>query len=103
MRIRRELVDAGVLPSDLVERQQRSDGVLLRGYVKGTDENFEGGMNAARYRYEYVSEGKPKGGLIYYLQIDSRTVYRLEFTGPPKELWDLGDQTDFIVRSFRLK
>src|SRR6185295_17632792 len=40
MRIRRGLVDAGVLPSDLVLRQQRSDRGILRGYVKGIDESF---------------------------------------------------------------
>jgi hypothetical protein len=103
MRIRRELVDADVSPSDLVLRQQRSDRVFLRGYVKGKDENFEGRMSGAKYPYEYISAGKTKAGLIYYLQADSRTIYRLEFTGPPEKLWDLGNQTDFIVRSFRLR
>ena len=103
MRIRRELVDAGVLPSDLVLRQQSSDRVHLRGYVKEKAENFEGQLNGAKYPYEYISAGKPKARLIYYLQADYRTIYRVEFTGAPKELRDLGNQTDFIARSFRLK
>jgi hypothetical protein len=103
MRIRRDLVETGVVPSDLVLRQQRSDRVALLGYMKGSNETFEGGLNGAKYPYEYVSAGKVKAGLIYYLQADSRIIYRLEFVGPPKELWDLRDQTDFIARSFRVK
>ena len=103
MRIRRELVDAGVLPSDLVLRQQSSDRVFLRGYVKGIDESFQGRLSGVKYPYEYISAGKPLAGLIYYLQADNRTIYRIEFSGPPKELSDLGHQTDFIARSFHLK
>ena len=56
-------------------------------------------MNGAKYPYEYISAGKPKARLVYYLQADSRTMYRLEFTGAPKTLWDLGNQTDFIARA----
>ena len=103
MRIRRELVDAGVLPSDLVLRQQSSDRVFLRGYVKGIDESFQGRLSGIKYPYEYISAGKPLAGLIYYLQADNRTIYKVEFTGPPKNLWDLGHQADFIARSFRVK
>jgi hypothetical protein len=103
LRIRRELVDAGVLPADLVLRQQSSDRVFLRGYVKGKYGSFEGQLSGAKYPYEYISAGKPMAGLIYYLQADNRIIYRLEFTGPPKTLSGLGDQTDFIARSFRLK
>lgn len=103
MRIRRELVNAGVLPADLVSRQQRADRTRLPGYVKGKGEDFEGRMKGARYPYEYISAGKPQAGLIYYLQADSRTIYRLEFTGPPNTLRDLGNQTDFIAMSFRVK
>lgn len=103
MRIRRELVAAGVLPADLVSRQQRSDRARLPGYVKGKGEDFEGRMRGAKYPYEYIREGKPTAGLIYYLQADSRTIYRLEFIGPSNILRDLGNQTDFIVRSFRVK
>jgi len=103
MRIRRELVETGVVPSDLVLRQQRSDRVALLGYMKGSNETFEGRLNGAKYPYEYVSAGKVKARLIYYLQADSRIIYRLEFVGPPKKLWELRDQTDFIARSFRVK
>jgi len=103
LRIRREFVDAGVLPSDLVLRRQRPDRAYLPGYVKGKDQNFDGRLNGAKYPYEYTLAGKLKAGLVYYLQADSRIIYRLEFIGPPKELWDLADQTDFIAQGFRLK
>ena len=42
LRIRRELVDAGVTPADMVQRKQRFDRVSLRGYVKSKVEPFEG-------------------------------------------------------------
>lgn len=103
LRIRRELVDAGVSPSDLVQRQQRFDRVFLVGYVKGKVEIFGGQLNGTRYPYEYVTAGKPMAGLIYYLQANNRIIYRVEFTGPPDKLWDLADQTEFIAQSFRLK
>ena len=83
LRIRRELVDAGVTPQDLVQRQQSLDRVFLRGYVKGTSESFEGRLSGAKYPYEYISAGKPIAGLIYYLQANNRIIYRVEFTGPP--------------------
>ncbi|HEY5885320.1 MAG TPA: hypothetical protein VIT88_11570 [Pyrinomonadaceae bacterium] len=102
MRIRRELVDAGVFPSDLVLRQQGLDRVFLRGYVKGAEQSFYGRLSGVKYPYEYVSSGKPVAGLIYYLQANNRTIYRIEFTGPLKELSDLSNESDAIARSFRL-
>lgn len=103
MRIRRQIVDAGVSPTDLLLRQQSSDRVFLRGYVKGQQEIFQGRLSGVKYPYEYVSGGQPVAGLIYYLQADNRTIYRIEFIGPPEELLSMGDQTDYIARSFRLK
>jgi hypothetical protein len=41
--------------------------------------------------------------VIYYLRVTERAIYRLEFTGPPKMLLDMADQTESIARSFRLK
>ena len=103
LRIRKELVDAGVSPVDMVQRQQQFDRVFLTGYVKGKVENFEGRLNGARYPYEYVTAGKPMAGLIYYLQANNRIAYRIEFTGPADELRILTNQTEFIAQSFRLK
>lgn len=103
LRIRRELVDADISPADLTSRQQISDRVVLRGYVKGKSESFAGRLNGAKYPYEYIKTGEPMAGVTYYLEADNRTIYRLEFTGPSNKLRSVSDQTDFIARSFRLR
>jgi hypothetical protein len=92
-----------VSPADLVLRRQRLDRVSLRGYVKGKDESFAGRLNGAKYPYEYIKTGKPMAGVIYYLEVDNRTIYRLEFTGPSAKLRNLSNQTEFIARSFSLR
>ena len=103
MRIRGEMVDPGLTSEDLVQRRLQSDRVYLDGYVKGRVESFQGELSGTKYPYEYVTLGKPMARHIYYLQANDRFIYRLEFTGPPDELQGLGDQTDFIARSFRLR
>jgi hypothetical protein len=74
-----------------------------RGYVTGTVESFTGAFSGTKYSYEYVSAGKAMATVIYYLRVTKRAIYRIEFTGLPKMLLDLADQTDCIARSFRLK
>jgi hypothetical protein len=103
LRVRRELVDAGVSPADLVQRKQQFDRVSLPGYVKSKVKRFEGRLSGAKYAYEYVTAGKPTSVLIYYLHANNRFIYRVEFVGPPNKLRALAEQTDFIARSFRIK
>lgn len=103
MRIRGEIVDPGLTSEDLVQRRQQSDRVFLDGYVKGRVESFQGELSGTKYPYEYVTLGKPMARQIYYLEANDRFIYRVEFTGPPDELRGIGDQTDFIARSFRLR
>lgn len=103
LRIRRELVDADVTVTDLIQRQQTLDRSALPGYVKEKVETGEGRLSGARYAYEYVTDGKPTARVIYYLEANNRIVYRLEFAGPPDLLRYISEQTDFIARSFRLK
>jgi len=103
LRVRRELVDAGVSPADLIQRKQRFDSVFLSGYVKSKVERFEGRLSGAKYAYEYVTAGNPTAVLIYYLQANNRLIYRVEFVGPLNELYALSDQTDFIAGSFRMR
>lgn len=93
----------GVSTTDLAERQRRLDRSARRGYVTGTIESFNGALSGTRYTYEYVSAGKLMGAVIYYLRVTKRAIYRLEFTGSPKMLLDLADQTQSIARSFRLR
>ena len=103
LRIRREFVDEGVSPADLVQRKQRFDRVSLRGYIKSKVEPFEGRLSGSKYAYEYVTAGKPTAVLIYYLHVNNRFIYRLEFVGSSNDLQALAEQTDFIAQSFRMK
>ena len=103
LNIRRQLVDAGVTPADLIEYQRRWDRVSLRGYVKTQTEAFGGRLSGGQYGYEYISDGKPVAKLNYFLQANTRIIYRLEFTGSQEELSALSKQIEFIARSFRLR
>jgi hypothetical protein len=103
LRIRREIVKEGISTLGVAERQRRLDRSARLGYVTGTVESFNGALSGTKYSYEYVSAGKPMATVIYYLPTTKRTIYRIEFTGSPKMLLDLADQTESIARSFRLK
>jgi hypothetical protein len=104
MRLRRELVkNEGVSTTEVAERQRLLDRSARRGYVTGTVEDFKGAFSGTKYSYEYVSAGKPVATVIYYLRVAERAIYRIEFTGAPKMLSGLADQTQSIASSFRLK
>ena len=103
LRIRRELVGAGVTVTDLIQRQQTLQRSSLPGYVKEKVEPVAGRLSGARYAYEYVTDGKPTARVIYYLEANNRVVYRLEFAGSPDLLRTLSGDADLIARSFRLK
>lgn len=104
LRIRREIVkNEDVSTSDVAERQRRLDRSARLGYVTRTVESFKGALSGTKYSYDYVSGGKPIATVIYYLRVTKRAIYRIEFTGSPKMLLDLADQTESIARSFRLK
>ena len=101
--VRRKLVHADITPSDMVRRRQRWAQHQLAGYVSGKEESFPGKLNGAKFSYEYVRGGKTIGALIYYLETDNRTIYSLLFSGLTDEIRSIGNQTDSIARSFRLK
>ena len=103
LRIRRELVDADLTVTDLIQRQQTLDRSSLPGYVKEKVEPVAGRLSGARYAYEYIKDGKQTARVIYYLEANNRVVYRLEFAGSPDVLRTLSAETDFIARSLRLK
>ncbi len=104
VRIRREIVkNESVATTDVAERQRRLDRSSKRGYVTGTIEDFKGALSGTRYSYEYVSGGQQVATVIFYLRATKRSIYRIEFTGSPKMLLDLADQTASIARSFRPK
>ena len=105
LRIRKEIVDAGVKPADVSERD-RDTKLRQRhqsSFVDGRTEPFPGRLNGVASSYEYTQGGKPMAGRVYYLQADPRTVYVLHFTGSRPILLRARSQTDFIARSFRIK
>ena len=103
LRIRKEVVDAGMTPSQLARRDQDQKLRYQPGYIEGKEERFAGRLNGVTSSYEYSSGGKPMAGRIYYLQVDNRTIYTLHFTGARDKLLRIRNQTDYIARSFHLK
>jgi hypothetical protein len=103
LQIRKEVVDAGVTPKDLSQRESDQKLRFLPGFVEGKPDDFNGRMQGVAFNYEYTSAGKPMAGRIYYLQADNRTIYVLRFTGLRDRLGRIRNQTDIIARSFRLK
>ena len=86
----------------MVHRRQFWDK-RLSGYILLKEESFAVQLSGTRFSYEHVQGGKVMSARIYYLEADTRTIYSLLFTGPRDELQSLGNQTDLIARSFRLK
>lgn len=103
LKIRREVVEQGRTPDDILERDRDFKLRIITGYVGGKEERFAGRLNGVTFGYEYTSAGKQMAGRVYYLQADSRTVYTLHFTGQREKLQRIRNQTDSIARSFRLK
>jgi hypothetical protein len=103
LQIRKEVVDAGVTPQNLSQRESDQKLRFLPGFIEGKGEEFGGRMKGVAFNYEYTSAGKPMAGRIYYLQADNRTIYVLRFTGHRDRLGRIRNQTDIIARSFRLK
>ena len=103
LQIRKEVVDAGVTPANLSQRESEQKLRFLPGFVEGKEENFSGRMNGVAFNYEYTNAGKPMAGRIYYLQANNRTIYVLRLTGLRDRLSRIRNQGDIIARSFRLK
>lgn len=103
LQVRKEVVDAGVTPSELARRDRDQRLRFLPGFVEGKEERFAGRLNGVTMSYEFVRTGKPMLGRIYYLQADDRTVYALRFSGLRDKLTRIRNQTDVMARSFRVK
>jgi hypothetical protein len=103
LQIRKEVVDAGMTPSDVAHRDRDQKFRFHPGFVEGKEEKFSGRLNGVTVSYEFIKTGKPMMGRIYYLQADNRTIYALRFTGLRDKLTRIRNQTDLIARSFKLK
>jgi len=97
------VVEAGMTPSVLAQRDQESKLRFLPGFVEGKVEPFNGRLDGVTMSYEFVKAGKPMLGRIYYLQADNRTIYTLRFSGLRDKLGRIRNQTDMMARSFKLK
>jgi hypothetical protein len=103
LQIRREVVDAGLTPGELAQRDQDLTLRFLPGFIQGKQDPFNGRLNGVTMSYEFVKTGKPMLGRIYYLQVDARTVYTLRFSGLKDKLARIRNQTDVIARTFKMK
>jgi hypothetical protein len=103
LRIRKEVIDAGMSPSDVARRDLDQRLRFAPGFVEGKEEKFAGRLSGVTASYEYTQTGKPMLGRTYYLLADNRTVYSLRFTGLRDQLARIRNQTDMIARSFKLK
>jgi hypothetical protein len=101
--IRKEVVEAGTSPAELARRDQDLKLRFLPGFVDGKTEPFNGRLNGVTMSYEFVRTGKPMLGRTYYLQVDSRTIYALRFTGLRDKISRIRNQTDLIARTFKMK
>ena len=101
--IRKEIVEAGITPSELAQRDQDLKLRFLPGFVEGKEEKFNGRLDGVTISYEFVRTGKPMLGRTYYLQVDNRTIYALRFTGLRDKLTRIRNQTDLIARTFKIK
>ena len=101
--IRKEVVEAGTAPAELARRDQDLKLRFLPGFVDGKTEPFNGRLNGVTMSYEFVRTGKPMLGRTYYLQVDSRTIYALRFTGLRDKISRIRNQTDLIARTFKMK
>ncbi|MFN2530064.1 MAG: hypothetical protein ABR555_02085 [Pyrinomonadaceae bacterium] len=103
LQVRKEIVDAETTPAQLATRDQDQKLRFLPGFVEGKQDPFNGRLDGVTMSYEFVRNGKPMIGRIYYLQADNRTIYALRFSGLRDKLSRIRNQTDLIARSFKLK
>lgn len=96
-------------PGDLMEYAAKDEQDRIRfapGYDKISLEKFllGGNRSGALLAYDYKNtSGQPFTGRVYYLRMDEKTIYVLQFTGRRNILSTLRSHTDAIARSFKLK
>lgn len=101
--VRKEVVDAGITPSQLAQRDLDQKFRFLPGFLEGKEDPFSGRLSGVTVSYEYTQTGKVMIGRIYYLQADNRTIYALRFTGLKEKVTRIRNQTDLIARTFKIK
>jgi hypothetical protein len=106
LKIRVAEVAADTEPVDYAAKDERERVRFAPGYDKISMEKFLLGGNriGALLSYDYKNAaGQPFAGRVYYLRMDEKTIYVLQFTGRRNILGTLRSHTDLIARSFKLK
>lgn len=103
LEIRKISVTGGATLAEVIDREQNRKLQFVPDFVNGKEENFKGNLSGKAVNYEFTKSGNPMIGRAYFLQADDKTVYVLRFTGSRDKLRLIRNQTDSIVRTFKLK
>lgn len=106
LRLTKILVDQPTSVAELFHNGQKRRLQHLPGYIVCSECDcvpFKGRLSGAFFAYEYVTAGRTMYGRIYYLQVDSRTFYALQFTVAREKLPTINEQIESIAGSFFVK
>lgn len=106
LKIRVAEVASNTEPMDYAAQDERERIRFTPGYDKISTEKFllGGSRIGALLSYDYKNTAEqPFTGRVYYVRMDEKTIYVLQFTGRRNILGTLRSHTDQIARSFKLK
>ncbi|MGH9767182.1 MAG: hypothetical protein ACREAB_07085 [Blastocatellia bacterium] len=106
LKVRLAEVAANTEPMDYAAKDEQDRIRFAPSYDKISVEKFlvGGNRSGALLSYDYKNAaGQLFTGRVYYLRMDEKTIYVLQFTGRRNILGTLRSHTDQIARSFKLK
>ncbi len=106
LKVRTAEVAADTDPMEYLGKDEQERVRFALSYDKLSVEKFQisGNRSGALLSYDYKNaQGQPFTGRVYYLRMDEKTMYVLQFTGRRNILGSLRSHTDIIARSFNLK
>jgi len=106
LKVRTAEVAANTDPMEYAGKDEQDRVRFAPSYDKLSLEKFVIGANrtGALLSYDYKNaQGQPFTGRVYYLRMDEKTIYVLQFTGRRNILGSLRSHTDQIARSFKLQ
>jgi hypothetical protein len=106
LKIRVGEIAPGAAPMDFAAKDEQDRVRFAPAYDKLSMEKFllGGSRIGALLSYDYKNAaGQPFTGRVYYVPMDEKTIYILQFTGRRNTLGTLRNHTDQIARSIKLK
>ena len=106
LKIRVAEIAPDAAPMDFAAKDEQERVRFALAYDKLSMEKFllGGSRIGALLSYDYKSaSGQPFTGRVYYVPVNEKTVYVLQFTGRRNILGTLRSHTDQIARSLKLK